>query len=36
MKITLKRTDEQVELVKAMGSRNRETAFAAQNLLALF
>ena len=36
MKITLKRTDEQVELVKAMGSRNRETAFAAQVALAEF
>ena len=36
MKITLKRTDEQVELVKAMGSRNRETAYAAQIALAEF
>lgn len=36
MKITLKRTDEQVELVKAMGSRNRETAYAAQVALAEF
>jgi hypothetical protein len=34
MKITLKRTDEQVELVKAMASRNRETAYAAQIALA--
>ena len=30
MKITLKRTDEQIELVKAMASRNRDTAYAAQ------
>lgn len=36
MKITLKRTDEQVELIKAMGSRNRETAYAAQIALAEF
>ena len=36
MKITLKRTDEQVELVKAMGSRNRETAYASQIALAEF
>ena len=36
MKITLKRTDEQVELVKAMASRNRETAYAAQIALAEF
>ena len=36
MKITLKRTDEQVELVKAMASRNRETAYAAQVALAEF
>jgi len=34
MKITLKRTNEQLELVKAMASRNRETAFAAQTALA--
>lgn len=36
MKITLKRTDEQVELVKAMASRNREVAFEAQQALAEF
>ena len=36
MKITLKRTDEQVELVKAMASRNRDTAYAAQIALAEF
>lgn len=32
MKITLKRTEDQLELVKAMASRNRETAFKAQSL----
>ena len=36
MKISLKRTDEQVELVKAMGSRNKDTAYAAQVALAEF
>ena len=36
MKIQLKRTDEQVELIKAMGSRNRDTAYAAQVALAEF
>ena len=36
MKITLKRTDEQIELVKAMASRNRDTAYAAQVALAEF
>lgn len=36
MKITLKRTDEQVELVKAMASRNRDVAYEAQQALAEF
>lgn len=36
MNITLKRTEEQVELVKAMASRNREVAFEAQTALAEF
>ena len=36
MKITLKRTDEQVELVKAMASKNREVAYEAQMALAEF
>ena len=36
MNITLKRTEEQVELVKAMASRNRETAYEAQQALAEF
>ena len=36
MKITLKRTEEQVELVKAMASRNREVAYEAQQALAEF
>lgn len=36
MNITLKRTDEQVELVKAMASRNRDVAYAAQVALAEF
>jgi hypothetical protein len=36
MNITLKRTDEQVELVKAMASRNRDTAYEAQAALAEF
>ena len=36
MKITLKRTPEQVELIKAMASRNREVAYEAQIALAQF
>lgn len=36
MNITLKRTEEQVELVKAMASKNRETAYEAQAALAAF
>ena len=36
MKITLKRTPEQVELVKAMASRNRTVAHEAQVALADF
>ena len=36
MKITLKRTPDQVELIKAMGSKNRETAYSAQVALAEF
>lgn len=36
MNITLKRTDEQVELVKAMASRNRDVAYEAQQALAEF
>lgn len=36
MNITLKRTDEQVELVKAMASRNRDVAYEAQAALAEF
>ena len=36
MKIVLKRTDEQVELIKALASRNREVAFDAQVALAEF
>ena len=36
MKIVLKRTDEQVELVKAMASRNKEVAYEAQIALATF
>jgi hypothetical protein len=36
MNITLKRTDEQVELVKAMASRNRDVAYSAQVALAEF
>jgi len=36
MKITLKRTEEQVELVKAMASRNRDVAYEAQTALAEF
>lgn len=36
MKIVLKRTDEQVELVKALASKNREVAYEAQVALAEF
>ena len=36
MKITLKNTPEQVELVKAMASRNRDVAYEAQTALAEF
>ena len=36
MKITLKRTEEQIELVKAMASKNRDVAYAAQVALAEF
>ena len=36
MNITLKRTDEQIELVKAMASRNRDVAYEAQAALAEF
>jgi hypothetical protein len=36
MKIVLKRTDEQVELVKALASKNREVAYDAQIALAEF
>jgi hypothetical protein len=36
MKITLKRTEEQVELVKAMASKNRDVAYEAQVALAEF
>lgn len=36
MNITLKRTEEQVELVKAMASRNRDVAYEAQTALAEF
>jgi hypothetical protein len=36
MKITLKRTDEQLELIKAMASNNRDTAYEAQAALAEF
>lgn len=36
MKITLKRTQEQLELVKAMASKNREVAYEAQMALAEF
>jgi len=36
MKITLKRTPEQLELIKAMASKNRDTAYAAQVALAEF
>ena len=36
MKITLERTPEQVELVKAMASKNREVSYEAQTALAQF
>ena len=36
MKITLKRTPEQIELIKAMASRNRTVAYDAQVALASF
>ena len=36
MKITLKRTDEQIELIKAMASKNRDVAYEAQAALAEF
>jgi hypothetical protein len=36
MKITLERTPEQVELVKAMASKNRDVAYEAQTALAQF
>ena len=36
MKITLKRTEEQIELVKAMASKNRDVAYSAQVALAEF
>ena len=36
MKISLKRTPEQIELVKAMASRNRDVAYEAQVALAAF
>ena len=36
MKITLKNTPEQVELIKAMASRNRDVAYEAQTALAEF
>ena len=36
MNITLKRTDEQVELIKAMASRNKDVAYEAQEALAAF
>jgi len=36
MKITLKRTPEQLELIKAMASKNRDTAYSAQVALAEF
>ena len=36
MKITLKRTEEQIELVKAMASKNRDVAYEAQVALAEF
>ena len=36
MKITIKRTEEQVELLKAMASKNRDVAYEAQMALAEF
>ena len=36
MNITLKRTEEQVELIKAMASKNRDVAYEAQAMLAQF
>lgn len=36
MKITLKRTEEQIELIKAMASKNRDVAYEAQVALAEF
>ena len=36
MNITLKRTPEQIELIQAMGSKNRDTAYEAQVALAEF
>ena len=36
MKITLERTPEQVELIKAMASKNRDVAYEAQTALAEF
>ncbi len=36
MNITLKRTDEQLELIKAMASTNRDTAYQARAALAEF
>ena len=36
MNITLKRTQEQIELIQAMGSKNRDTAYEAQVALAEF
>ena len=36
MNITLKRTDEQVELIKAMASRDRDVAYEAQQAMANF
>ena len=36
MKITLKRTEEQLELIKAMASKNRDTAYEAQAALGSF
>jgi|TARA_R110000824_G_scaffold42887_2_gene125678 hypothetical protein len=36
MKITLKRTDEQIELIKAMASKNKDVAYEAQAALAEF
>lgn len=36
MNITLKRTEEQIELVKAMASRDRDVAYEAQQALAAF